>query len=39
MQLNNLKPAKGSVKTGKRIGRGEGSGGGIDRRPEPGDLG
>jgi len=26
MQLNNLKPAKGSVKTGKRIGRGEGSG-------------
>ena len=26
MQLNNLKPAKGSVKKGKRIGRGEGSG-------------
>ena len=26
MQLNNLKPAKGSVKSGKRIGRGEGSG-------------
>jgi len=26
MQLNNLKPAKGSVKTGKRIGRGQGSG-------------
>ena len=26
MELNNLKPAKGSVKTGKRIGRGEGSG-------------
>ena len=26
MQLNNLKPAKGSVKAGKRIGRGEGSG-------------
>ena len=26
MQLHNLKPAKGSVKTGKRIGRGEGSG-------------
>jgi large subunit ribosomal protein L15 len=26
MQLHNLKPAKGSVKSGKRIGRGEGSG-------------
>ncbi|VAW13899.1 LSU ribosomal protein L15p (L27Ae) [hydrothermal vent metagenome] len=26
MQLNNLKPAKGSIKAGKRIGRGEGSG-------------
>ena len=26
MQLNNLKPAKGSVKAGKRIGRCEGSG-------------
>ena len=26
MELNNLKPAKGSVKTGKRIGRGQGSG-------------
>ncbi len=26
MELNNLRPAKGSVKTGKRIGRGEGSG-------------
>jgi len=26
MQLNNLKPAKGAVKAGKRIGRGEGSG-------------
>ena len=26
MQLSNLKPAKGSVKKGKRIGRGEGSG-------------
>ena len=26
MDLSNLKPAKGSVKTGKRIGRGEGSG-------------
>jgi large subunit ribosomal protein L15 len=33
MQLNNLKPAKGSVKTGKRIGRGEGSGkGGTSTR-------
>ena len=26
MQLNNLQPAKGSVKKGKRIGRGQGSG-------------
>ncbi len=26
MELNNLKPAKGSVKKGKRVGRGEGSG-------------
>ena len=26
MQLNNLQPAKGSVKTSKRIGRGQGSG-------------
>lgn len=26
MELHNLKPAKGSVKAGKRIGRGEGSG-------------
>jgi large subunit ribosomal protein L15 len=26
MELNNLKPAKGSVKSGKRIGRGQGSG-------------
>lgn len=26
MQLNNLQPAKGSVKSGKRIGRGQGSG-------------
>ena len=25
MELHNLKPAKGSVKKGKRIGRGEGS--------------
>lgn len=28
MDLNNLKPAAGSVKTRKRIGRGQGSGGG-----------
>lgn len=27
MQLHNLKPAEGSVKKGRRIGRGEGSGG------------
>lgn len=27
MQLHNLKPAEGSVKTRKRVGRGEGSGG------------
>lgn len=27
MQLHNLKPAKGSVKTRKRVGRGEGGGG------------
>ncbi len=26
MQLNNLQPAKGSIKAGKRIGRGQGSG-------------
>jgi len=26
MELNNLRPAKGSIKTSKRIGRGEGSG-------------
>ncbi len=26
MQLNNLRPAKGAVKSGKRIGRGQGSG-------------
>jgi large subunit ribosomal protein L15 len=26
MQLNNLQPSKGSVKSGKRIGRGQGSG-------------
>ena len=28
MDLSNLKPAKGSVKTKKRLGRGRGSGGG-----------
>ena len=28
MELHNLKPAKGSVKTNKRLGRGEGSGSG-----------
>jgi large subunit ribosomal protein L15 len=28
MELHNLKPAKGSVKKGKRLGRGEGSGSG-----------
>lgn len=33
MNLNNLKPAKGSTKTNKRIGRGEGSGrGGTSTR-------
>ncbi|MFT6716760.1 MAG: large subunit ribosomal protein L15 [Saprospiraceae bacterium] len=33
MELNNLKPASGSVKSGKRIGRGEGSGkGGTSTR-------
>ena len=26
MELNNLKPAEGSTKVGKRIGRGQGSG-------------
>jgi len=37
MQLSNLKPAKGSVKTGKRIGRGEGSGkGGTSTRGHKG---
>ena len=37
MELNNLKPAKGSVKTGKRIGRGEGSGkGGTSTRGHKG---
>lgn len=29
MQLNNLQPAKGSVKGKKRVGRGEGSGAGV----------
>ena len=29
MGINNLKPAKGSVKTSKRVGRGEGSGSGV----------
>ncbi len=29
MSINNLKPAKGSVKTSKRVGRGEGSGSGV----------
>ncbi len=37
MQLSNLKPAKGSVKSGKRIGRGEGSGkGGTSTRGHKG---
>ena len=37
MQLNNLQPAKGSVKAGKRIGRGEGSGkGGTSTRGHKG---
>jgi len=37
MQLNNLQPAKGSVKKGKRIGRGEGSGkGGTSTRGHKG---
>jgi large subunit ribosomal protein L15 len=37
MDLSNLKPAKGSVKTGKRIGRGEGSGrGGTSTRGHKG---
>ncbi len=37
MQLNNLRPAKGSVKTSKRIGRGEGSGkGGTSTRGHKG---
>ena len=37
MDLGNLKPAKGSVKSGKRIGRGEGSGkGGTSTRGHKG---
>ncbi len=37
MQLHNLKPAKGSVKAGTRIGRGEGSGkGGTSTRGHKG---
>ena len=38
MELNNLRPAKGSVKTRKRIGRGQGSGrGGTSTRGHKGD--
>ena len=37
MELNNLKPAKGSTKSGKRIGRGQGSGhGGTSTRGHKG---
>lgn len=37
MNLHNLRPAKGSVKTGKRIGRGQGSGrGGTSTRGHKG---
>lgn len=37
MDLSNLKPAKGSVKTRKRIGRGQGSGrGGTSTRGHKG---
>ena len=37
MELNNLKPAKGSIKTRKRIGRGQGSGrGGTSTRGHKG---
>jgi large subunit ribosomal protein L15 len=37
MDLSNLKPAKGSVKTGKRLGRGQGSGrGGTSTRGHKG---
>ncbi|HCA82739.1 MAG TPA: 50S ribosomal protein L15, partial [Flavobacteriales bacterium] len=38
MKLNNLKPAKGSVKENKRLGRGQGSGrGGTSTRGHKGD--
>jgi len=38
MELNNLRPAKGSVKSNKRIGRGTGSGrGGTSTRGHKGD--
>lgn len=38
MELNNLRPAKGSVKSRKRIGRGQGSGrGGTSTRGHKGD--
>jgi large subunit ribosomal protein L15 len=38
MDLSNLKPAKGSVKKGKRLGRGQGSGkGGTSTRGHKGD--
>lgn len=38
MDLSNLRPAAGSVKTGKRIGRGQGSGrGGTSTRGHKGD--
>jgi large subunit ribosomal protein L15 len=37
MELNNLKPAKGSVKNRKRVGRGQGSGrGGTSTRGHKG---
>lgn len=37
MELNNLKPAKGSVNTGRRLGRGQGSGyGGTSTRGNKG---
>jgi len=38
MDLSNLKPAKGSIKDGKRLGRGQGSGkGGTSTRGHKGD--
>ena len=38
MKLDNLKPATGSVKTNKRLGRGQGSGaGGTASRGHKGD--